>query len=894
MMPRMGSFAERYWEDLKRRASWRGAGQLAKNVAQGIGAQVVAGSAALGDVMAGRGLDAAANTANAVSAQWSPKELGAEGQELAGGIAKAAGDVGAGLMKNPDVAAGVRYVEDDWYKYSAENPAIAAAMLATTEIVGGKGSGKGAKAVAKEAVEQAAKRGKHAVSVRGVHYTDKDLAAVDPRQAGGRGVAGAESRRFGLEGYAKRAEEGDAALRSYFYVADDAGSLPEPESMVPSRRAYEAELDNVYPLDEDPEGLLELAGPNKDLLEEEIIARGYSGWRDSGGPGQPPVVAMIGSSKPIPVRPAGAAAPDRLAATQASHRYADELTDEQVAKDIVDAQRRAEATGNAPGTYQRPGRPGDEEFLQAEARAMRGEVEPQPAAAAAPPEINVGLDIGSKKGALQPSVVRAALAELGVEPTDVSIGMGPTGEKTFSARLSRDLTPDEANALSVKLQQDAIPIRRGDTGELYGPKAQEWGPYNPKLFADPAAPVGEAKLSPELQAALDSDDPSMNVFRNDPDQMRTDPGRAREIRRYDPPRGAPKYVQRLAKNDGAYGKLLAWARGGMGDEGVGWYNTEEMRGAFVRELGPDDGEAAHNLYMDLVAATSAGAKTPANARIAGYYFQRARQGLPAEMPPKGSGYGHKAQNLHFNSANEIIEGRGGLLEMQNPKRYTFAENLKGNWKYATVDKHNVRAMGMASRDPEWLATKLEDAKSAKAGKVSAPDWWSEKRHGKWDPASFSPRKWYAENKRKVKWEDLPPTWFRGAPTKADYAAIEAINRRLADDLGLTPAQAQAALWLGAGSVTGLGSPPKSFQRVFMDRIKATAKRDGVSPDQALRSFLRAERQLGRADPKLLAGVGAGGLLGAWALSGDDAAEEAETKETKRRNRTADLLEEMGQ
>ena len=319
--------------------------------------------------------------------------------------------------------------------------------------------------------------------------------------------------------------------------------------------------------------------------------------------------------------------------------------------------------------------------------------------------------------------------------------------------------------------------------------------------------------------------------------LTTQPSRKVEIPRYEPPRGAPGYMQRLAKNQKAYDQILNWARRGMTEEGLGWYNTDALRDEFVKEFGEDVGQKNYEKYIDLVAATSAGAKTPANAKIASYYYQQAVRGEPAVKPPKGSGYGHKAQNLHFKNAAEILAG-GQLDPIKNPKRFTFGENLKGNWDYATVDKHNVRAFAIASKDPEFINSRLADPKG-----TPKPSWWNEKKHGAWDAQSFNPREFVQTNK--VKWETIPPTWFKEAPSKTDYKAFEELNKRLAKDLGVSPAAAQAALWLGAGEVTGLGSPPIAFMKVLEERLAATAKKRGITREKALKDFIQGKAPLAK-------------------------------------------------
>ena len=342
---------------------------------------------------------------------------------------------------------------------------------------------------------------------------------------------------------------------------------------------------------------------------------------------------------------------------------------------------------------------------------------------------------------------------------------------------------------------------------------------------------GSGVKAPNLQP------PSDKYF--DLSSLTTQPQRQVEIPRYEPPRGMPAYMQRLNKNEKAYNQVLEWAKQGMTDEGLGWYNTEPLRNEFVKEFGEDIGQKNYEKYIDLVAATSAGARTPANAKIASYYYQQALKNEPAVKPPKGSGYGHKAQNLHFMNAAEILAG-GQLDPIKNPKRFTFGENLKGNWDYATVDKHNVRAFAIASKDPEFIQTRLADPKGS-----GVPSWWNNKKYGEWDPDKFNPQQFVVDNK--ISWNKIPATWFKEAPTKTDYKAFEDLNKKLAKDLGVSPAAAQAALWLGAGSVTGLGSPPVAFMKILEERLSVTAKKRNITKEQALKEFMRGVAPLAKVE-----------------------------------------------
>lgn len=96
-----------------------------------------------------------------------------------------------------------------------------------------------------------------------------------------------------------------------------------------------------------------------------------------------------------------------------------------------------------------------------------------------PSTVNIGLDVkGGER--MKPDRV---LAELGkyVDVTKHSVRQSGT-EPTVIADLSRPLTPEEANKVSAALSQEAIAQFADGKGELYGPQAENWKPFNPDFF----------------------------------------------------------------------------------------------------------------------------------------------------------------------------------------------------------------------------------------------------------------------------------------------------------------------------------------------------------------------------------------------------------------------------
>lgn len=95
--------------------------------------------------------------------------------------------------------------------------------------------------------------------------------------------------------------------------------------------------------------------------------------------------------------------------------------------------------------------------------------------------VNIGLHV---KGAdpLTPRQVVAAISREGIMVQRYAVRQSAS-EPTLVAQLHRALTGNEAYWLAVILDQEAIAQQTADgEGQLHGPKAEEWGPFNPDFF----------------------------------------------------------------------------------------------------------------------------------------------------------------------------------------------------------------------------------------------------------------------------------------------------------------------------------------------------------------------------------------------------------------------------
>lgn len=92
--------------------------------------------------------------------------------------------------------------------------------------------------------------------------------------------------------------------------------------------------------------------------------------------------------------------------------------------------------------------------------------------------VNIGLDIPGG-GKLDPAIALDALKNAGVTMSKV---LQSKSEPTLVAQLQRPLSADEAHLISLALKQESIAQLSGGVGQLHGPSAAKWGPFNPEYF----------------------------------------------------------------------------------------------------------------------------------------------------------------------------------------------------------------------------------------------------------------------------------------------------------------------------------------------------------------------------------------------------------------------------
>ena len=321
------------------------------------------------------------------------------------------------------------------------------------------------------------------------------------------------------------------------------------------------------------------------------------------------------------------------------------------------------------------------------------------------------------------------------------------------------------------------------------------------------------------------------------------PPRDLGVERFRPKKVPERTVDLLSRPD-VYDKMVAGVERGVPVKD--WYETGPLRKSFEDQLGPA-GLNKFDQFIDAVAATSPRSDVGTNVRNASYYYGKAQpfpgqNSIPsiADLPEKNPApYGHLAQNLHrMNAEKTVFPGGQGLDFKANAKPIAFAANLKGDPSVVTVDTHAFRAPAMAGADPRFLERSFLNEKGATPRNIQ-----DEVASGKVSMEEALGR----------------GAFWASKPLPTEYAAHEDYYKKIGQELGLSPAETQAAGWVGHGGTTGLESAPKSFMDFVEERILKTARERGMDPKDVWKMAVSGKM------PLLSAG---GAAVGASALASE--------------------------
>jgi len=281
------------------------------------------------------------------------------------------------------------------------------------------------------------------------------------------------------------------------------------------------------------------------------------------------------------------------------------------------------------------------------------------------------------------------------------------------------------------------------------------------------------------------------------------------------------------------------------ESGQDWYDTSRLwQEAYEAYGGRADGQgvpgaaaAADEWLRAMViftAVTSPRTDVPLNARKAFELMNMAFAGdntkVLAELLENNPGlvtqiFGESlAQTLlaEKNIADVLLRGEVG----DGQKVSTFFTNFMGNANGVTVDTHNLAGIlymaGMDYKTPEGrraIADLLGYGNKSPGAQVK-------------DGANT--------RARAATWEDADPDSFRSwmygrVSSSAQYGAFENLQRQLAEDLGMTPREFQANLWVALGDYTGVRDTTP-FTNIVFQQLDRVARERNMTRQEVIRAI----------------------------------------------------------
>lgn len=450
---------------------------------------------------------------------------------------------------------------------------------------------------------------------------------------------------------------------------------------------------------------------------------------------------------------------------------------------------------------------------------------------------------------------------------------------------------------------DAIPVVGGAAkmaGKKVGPEVarlltEESGAVGKKVAAD--APFDEMGMGGRMGIGANGG-PAIDPYASvdmpphmDPRHTGKAPNRTTPYPRYEPKKSPPRMERLLGKiaNQGdpirhTFDKYIAK---GKELKGPDWYNTEELRDWFVNGLGEAEGDKQWREYMELIGTTSTGAKVPWNIRAASFYRalepgdrtavaqlvkdkgmtpHDAAASLGVKVPdlPENPAYGHVKQRnqagnvLNREAGNWAREVPEGLTAAQrtkwlqaNPKVKGFGNDLMGDETNIAADMHFMRMLAMSDGGADFLTDQLPATKEGleAARKAIGPRKVKEytvTRDVKGKPVtSINLKKAAADGaiKDTEAFKAIPSAWA-DTPAPTEYAAYEKMANEVAAQYGMTPAQFQASLWMGAGDMTNLADESQgTFMELFRNALDKRAGERSISRKEMLKEFIENKAPL---------------------------------------------------
>jgi len=386
---------------------------------------------------------------------------------------------------------------------------------------------------------------------------------------------------------------------------------------------------------------------------------------------------------------------------------------------------------------------------------------------------------------------------------------------------------------------------------------------------------------------------------SDPRYRGAAPNRTTEYTRYTPKAVPPRMQRLIAAADDTNNPINSmfdtYIEKGKKLDGPDWYNTEEMRDWFVGSLGEQEGDAQWREFAKLIGATSTGSDVASNFRNATFYralppadrvrvaelvaeggitpAAAARElGIEPPNTPSNYNYGHVMQGNHAKNVLAQMDGGWdtemppGLTKAEqtkwlqaNPKVKGFANDLLGSEQNIAADKHFMRMLAMSDGGADFLSNQAQisagnlDELRKIYGKKLNP-YIQTRKTGTGQSVTITNLQKAVEDgviKDTTAFKSIPQAWL-DMPKPTEYAALEEMAQRLAKRYGMTPAQFQASLWMGAGDITALADESQgTAMELFRRTLDKRAGERGLTRKEMLNEFIKNRA------PLAMTGIGVG-------------------------------------
>ncbi|MBV28051.1 MAG: hypothetical protein CMQ13_08290 [Gammaproteobacteria bacterium] len=252
----------------------------------------------------------------------------------------------------------------------------------------------------------------------------------------------------------------------------------------------------------------------------------------------------------------------------------------------------------------------------------------------------------------------------------------------------------------------------------------------------------------------------------------------------------------------------------------------------------DRARAQLRKFAENYAATSPKTETEPNLRSASLVTAKQKAGLrPTDIIGVGSGgVNEKGYPMMINPGGlhlKLIDAAAaeGFNFDTNPKPATFVENVSGNLSGVTADTHAIRAVFSAMNEIEPGSVPLGFIGGKQTKTMSAPEVRKQNQDNyKKDPSTLNVATMIADT--------LGSQKIDGKDVQTEYAVFSDIYKKVAEKLGVQPAEAQSLSWFANGEKTGLGSAPKTIVELIDERVDVTAQALNQSKDEVFKKFMQ--------------------------------------------------------